>query len=151
MKPHGFTLFCDDLREEKTGKTTYVGVYGDVMYIDGDLPSTLPGLHFAIHLFAAPHSTFETLKIQVAMPGDDIESPAVSFDVDRANLVTIPRLEIGDELTHPRSHITFKLGLVPFPIKGYGRIRVSALWNGEFVPLGSLAVAPPGPAQTPDI
>ncbi len=142
VKPYGFTLFCDDLREEVGGKTTYVGVYGDAMYVKPELPFQLPKLHLAIHIFNEPGKIFKTLKIQIAIPGDDAEKPGIEFDVDENQLIKEKTPDVADEPTQMRTHIALKLGMIPFPIKDYGRLRVSALWNGDYVSLGSLAIAP---------
>jgi hypothetical protein len=143
-EPHGFTIFCDDLREEVSGKTTYVGVYQDVMYVFGALPVMVPKLSFAIHLFHEPDVRFEALEMRIALPGEAVDAPGIRFDIDPQTLpAEMPAPdEFGDVLLRPRRHLTFKLELAPFQVQKYGRIRVSALWDGTFVPLGSLLVAP---------
>ena len=40
--PSGFVVFCDDVRQELTGKVTMVGVYTGQMVFTGSLPVTLP-------------------------------------------------------------------------------------------------------------
>lgn len=42
--PLGSTIFCDDIREEVSGKTTYVGVYDGEMQLHAPLPGTIPKL-----------------------------------------------------------------------------------------------------------
>lgn len=141
FEPHGFTLFCDDLREETTGLTTYVGVYGDVMYVTGQPPFLIKGLALAVHLLYAQGDDFKALTINVTFPGQT--DPNVNFPIDPSNLIPPPGLEnIGDPLTHPRSHIVVKLAFSPLPVDTFGRLRVSAQWDGTFIPLGSLAIVP---------
>lgn len=141
FKPHGFTIFCEDLREEKTGQTTYVGVYGDAMYTDIPLPISLSQLSMAIHLFDEPRDVPTTITIKIAQPGEDFET-AWSFDTEvDLSLLKLP--DIGDLPARPRAHVVLKVGGgTPPPITQYGRIRVAAIWDGKFVPLGSLAIAP---------
>jgi hypothetical protein len=141
FKPHGFTIFCEDLREEVTGQTTYVGVYGDAMFVDAPLPITLTQLCMAIHLFDEPKDVPTDLTIKIAQPGEDFES-AWSFDV-AADLSLLDLPDIGDLPARPRAHVVIKVGgSAPPPITQYGRIRIAAIWDGKFVPLGSLAIAP---------
>lgn len=141
FKPHGFTIFCEDLREEVSGQTTYVGVYGDAMFVDGPLPITLTKLSMAIHLFDEPQEGLKNITIKIAQPGEDFDS-AWSFDLE-ANLSLMELPDIGDMPVRPRAHVVVKVGgSAPPPITQYGRIRVAALWDGNFIPLGSLAIAP---------
>ncbi|MCJ7995319.1 hypothetical protein J5N58_14125 [Rhizobium cremeum] len=141
FKPHGFTIFCEDLREELSGQTTYVGVYGDAMFTDEPLPFTLRQLCMAVHLFDEPQASPSKLIIKIAQPGEDIEKPTFSFEVTpNFELLDLP--DIGDMPKRPRAHVVLKMVGTPPEIKQYGRIRVAADWNGNFVPLGSLAIAP---------
>lgn len=144
-EPHGFTIFCDDLREEKSGKTTYVGVYADTMYIVGDLPTAIPSLHFAIHLFSQPGRRFSSLKVGISLPGELIDAPSIFTEVPTDTVpenVVFPN-DYGDKLEHPRAHLMLKFGISPFVIERYGRIRVNARWDERLIPLSSLLIAPP--------
>ncbi|WP_145637055.1 MULTISPECIES: hypothetical protein [Rhizobium] len=141
FKPHGFTIFCEDLREETSGQTTYVGVYGDAMFIGQPLPIQLNQLCMAVHLFDEPRDHPAHIVIKVAHPGEDFDNPTISFEIEpEFKLLSLP--EIGDHPIRPRAHVVVKMGGAPYPITRYGRIRVAAIWNGNFVPLGSLAIAP---------
>ena len=146
--PHGFTIFCDDIRDEVTGKKTYIGVYGDDMVVAAKLPTALPSLHFVIHLFFQPGEKPDKLTFQIAMPGDDAHKPSVSINIDTEKLVTIDLPKTDDELLKPRSHFTFRMVNTPFTIEKFGRLRVSALWNDLFVPLSSILIRPPSETKS---
>lgn len=141
-EPHGFTLFCDDIREEASGKTTYVGVYNDVLKVVGSLPTTLPSFGMAIHLFCNTGETPESLTIQVALPGNDIDKPEMTMPVDVEKLTPQHRdmPATDDEIFAPRSHLGFKILVHNFPVSKPGRLRLTALWNGNRISLGSLAI-----------
>jgi hypothetical protein len=42
--PSGFSIFCDDIRYEMSGKQTYIGVYDGSMRIASSAPATIPQL-----------------------------------------------------------------------------------------------------------
>lgn len=141
FKPHGFTIFCEDLREEVSGQTTYVGVYGDAMFIDHPLPIQLPQMFMAVHLFDEPREGEANIVLKVAGPGFNFDSPEMSLDINpEFKLLDLP--DIGDMPARPRAHVVVKMGATPYKIARYGRLRVAAIWNGNFVPLGSLAISP---------
>lgn len=46
-EPYGVSLFCDDIRYEANGKTSYIGVMGSTMEISKAPPILLPLFHIA--------------------------------------------------------------------------------------------------------
>lgn len=58
------TIFCDDIREEVSGKITYVGVYSSKMFLSS-FPALLPRLCLAINLFTPASQPFRKLVIQL--------------------------------------------------------------------------------------
>lgn len=44
QRPSGYTIFCDDVREEITGKMTFVGVYSGSLVVKALTPLQLPVL-----------------------------------------------------------------------------------------------------------
>jgi hypothetical protein len=68
FKPHGFTIFCEDLREEITGQTSFVGVYGDAIFIGEPLPVNLAKLSLAIHLLDEPREKPAKIVLKIARP-----------------------------------------------------------------------------------
>jgi hypothetical protein len=143
FEPDGFTIFCDDVREEKSNKDTYVGVLGDVMFLAVTPPVVIAQFYVVILLFADPGAKPKALQLRVALPGEDAEKPTIKIDVDVANV--LPGFDssgVGDTITRPRRRYVFKISLAPLLIQSFGRIRVSALWDDKSISLGSLAVAP---------
>lgn len=148
IEPHGFTIFCEDIREGTKGTTTYVGVFGDAIMLEDELPFKMPKLCMAIHLYCSPNEEASNITIRIALPGEDEENPKLKLEVDLGKFELLDLPDIGDELTHPRAHIVANVLGGAFSIKKYGRIRVNALWDQKFVPLGSLAIAPQSSLQS---
>lgn len=63
--PDGYTLFCDDIRHEVTGKTTLVGIYNSQLIVTGNLPIVLPKLcaSITIRLNPPPHHLKPVIKV----------------------------------------------------------------------------------------
>ena len=111
------------------------------MFIDQPLPIQLPQLCMAIHLFDEPRELPAHIVIKAAHPGEDFDNPGLSFEIHpEFKLLSLP--DIGDHPTRPRAHVVLKMGGGPYQVTRYGRIRIAAIWDGNFVPLGSLAIAP---------
>lgn len=43
--PYGLSIYCDDVRHEVDGKTSFIGTYGNELNIKADGPVFLPTLH----------------------------------------------------------------------------------------------------------
>jgi hypothetical protein len=49
MKRHGYSIFCDDIRNEVGGKLSFIGCYNAVMFVPSQFPCLLP--KFCVHFF----------------------------------------------------------------------------------------------------
>lgn len=76
-----FAVFCDDIRHEKTGKLSLIGVYGSHMFV-GEFPTRLPKLcvHFSIRLSKVEMTNGNHLSIRLKR-GSEIVSE-MSFGSD---------------------------------------------------------------------
>jgi hypothetical protein len=141
VAPGGYTIFCDDIRHEVTGKTTLVGVYNNQMVITGTLPVTLPQIFAAITLRLAPP--------------DKLISPVVKiFRSDEAEPIYVIEAEI--EPTEPKliptpapylepDSVTFiQMGFAAqmqgLVINGPCALKVRAFIGEDEVRLGSLQI-----------
>lgn len=138
----GTTIFCDDIREEVSGKSTLVGVYKGVMLLHTrELPVTLPKLCFFIIYPEPPDPSYDKLELKIFAPGE--KEPVCTADVamNKARLaVPLPMPEIGGD---PNFHqLSLAIILSPFKISEFGRINVRAYRDEEELKLGSLLVEP---------
>lgn len=148
----GHTIFCDDIRAEIGGKTTFVGVYDGVMIVHGDFPFLLPKFGMAIrYMEQRGIFTAEPVTLRVFVPGDADDSP--SF------VAMLPAEEARKTVQmHPNADpnalryllIGSNIVLSPFVIARPGEIKVRAECGSEIVKLGSLLVVPgDSPAAPP--
>src|SRR6266446_595417 len=75
--PYGYTIFCDDIRDEIGGKVTFVGTYRNALLIHGDFPFTLSQLAMSISFVTQANLRPERLPLRVYLPGDPEDSPSI--------------------------------------------------------------------------
>jgi hypothetical protein len=152
----GYTIFCDDIREEVSGKTSFVGAYGARLFVHGSFPVTLPKFAMSIAYYQKTDSVNLPLRIVVFVPGDPSDKPSIEFEQsaeDASGAIQeaqesrkkIPGAEGGIMVTHAN------LVFAPFVINEAGVIRVRAVRGDELIRLGSLGVYlhPAAATQTP--
>ena len=146
--PYGYTIFCDDVRLEASGKTSYMGIYRGKLILNVPLPASLLKLHLVIHYFERPNESTEPVNIHVYMPGDAEGAPtaAVVLPLDDARS-KVPEPEISD--SDPLLSIMSLVMIAPFELKSEGHIRVRAYRGDLEVRLGTLAVVSK-PAEAPN-
>ena len=142
MDRYGYSIFCDDIRNEAGGKLSFIGCYNGVIFISGQFPLVLPKLCVHTHIFSPASLPFNSIVVRCYLPGDDgpfseeaIETPGRSAQSELvANLKTD---------TNAPLFIVAATSLIftPLELKSAGLMRVRALIDAEHeVRLGSLRI-----------
>src|SRR5271169_3055754 len=79
---YGYTIFCDDIRQEIGGKFSYIGVYNGFMFIHGSLPVTLPKFCLSITFLQRREILEANIGLRIFLPGetdDDTASVQAEF------------------------------------------------------------------------
>ena len=63
MQSYGMTIFCDDIREELSGKISLIGVYGGDLVVNAPFPLWLPRICFLINAFFNPELTIKSPQL----------------------------------------------------------------------------------------
>jgi len=146
-EPIGFTIFCDDIRDEVGGKTSLIGTYQSVMVIHAPFPATLPKFGFHIEILESAELAMERdfpIEISIYLPGDDEDKPSLSGtlpadpDGAKATLDNLPWRPTG--MRPLIAHVTLNWIASPFPLKEPGAIRVLAKYKSDIIRCGSLQV-----------
>jgi len=134
----GYTIFCDDIRDESGGKTSLIGVYRGTMFVNGDFPFLLPKFGMAITYFERRgHYSEEEVTLRIFLPGDDDDSPSIQGIVPmREARSKVASDQIEKEYVVVGSHIV----LSPLVIGGSGLIKVRVQCGTEVFKLGALVV-----------
>jgi hypothetical protein len=135
--PYGYTVFCDDLRVENTGKFIYIGVYPAEMMIWGPMPAQLPTLAFSITYHERRGESSDPVVFKIFMPNQ--EQPVITAELDVETLRSIP---LGDTSVNEDellvSFTPVKLGQIQ--IESEGLIKVRAYRGDDEIRLGTLRV-----------
>lgn len=132
----GYTIFCDDIRQEITGKAIYIGVYNGEINFSGPAPQSLPSFSILINLMIDPDvSINQQLKLTVVFPG--VEMPVVEADIDvNAALADSVNSLLPEQLL--RMQIPILSRNIVFAESGL--VKVRGLVNGEELKFGALKV-----------
>jgi hypothetical protein len=138
-KPYGTTIFCDDIRDEVTGKKTYVGVYLDEMVLHGPYPAIIPQFAIAITYLEPLSEPVKPVSIKVFVPGpSDLGDVAVDIELPESRANSIDEAA-RDPLAEYRAHILhFKIS--PFVVANEGYVKVRAYIGDQECRLGAMKI-----------
>jgi hypothetical protein len=151
IAPTGFTVFCDDVRHEASGKLFFVGAYSGVITIHTSAtPVSVPTFGFAITLME-PHELVRSrdfpVPFSIFLPGDSPGLPSMGGEFPDYRDVILPLLDSlsppaeSDDDAGPRMlRLDAIVNVAPLVIKEAGWIRVRAQYQDATIRLGSLKV-----------
>jgi hypothetical protein len=139
----GYTIFCDDIRNEMGGKTSFVGVYENEMFIHGDFPCLLPKFGLGIR-YMEKRGAYKSqpVTLRIYLPGDEENTPSLEAPISqiveaRKNLKAHPD---ADQKAPRYLKIATNLIIAPLVIAKPGDIKVRAQCGSKIVKLGTLLV-----------
>ena len=137
--PYGYTIFCDDVRQETGNKISHMGVYRGQLILNTPPPASLPKFLLVIYYFERPGESTEPVYLHVYLPGDAEDEPMFNQELplDNARLKP-PEPETPD--SDPLIAVISQIMIAPLELKSEGRIRVRAYRGDLEVRLGTLAV-----------
>jgi hypothetical protein len=142
---YGYTIFCDDMRQEVGGKNSFIGCYNSIIFIHTPFPASLPKFCFCVTLNQRREILDPNIELKIFMPGDIDDSPSfqgvwsepspgfVAHQTARA----VEGLPAADQRTVSMQAV---LITAPLVIKEAGMIKVRAMRQGELIRLGSIRV-----------
>jgi hypothetical protein len=141
---YGYTIFCDDVRQEIHAKTSLMGVLPPVISVHGTFPFSVSKLCMSIYFYELQKLALvreDEVPILVFGPGQTIDNPGL-----RAMVPVAPK-ELIDaarkEPTYGSQEPLYAIGNIilmaaPFVIQEPGWIRVRAIYGKDVLSLGSL-------------
>lgn len=130
--PYGVTIFCDDVREEVSGKQTLVGVYGPELHYTGVFPARLPVLWSFVRVSVPGSEEFANFDYVIKKEVDDKEITLVSF----THPIDIKKLDDSDKVTT----IGLSISIPDIQLEKDCRILSRGYFDDKEVKLGSLNV-----------
>jgi hypothetical protein len=130
----GIAIFCDDIRLELGGKTSYMGIYAQDMVIAGPKPAILPKFSIAAHINIPSDVENAHLKVAVYRDQGDETEELISMEGD----IERPDNMIADDNTFIQAIV--HLNAVPFQITGDCNVKVRAYIDDVECKLGTLPI-----------
>src|SRR4051794_25107175 len=109
---YGYTIFCDDIREEGNKKRIYIGVYNAVMNVRDSPPATLMKLALEVHYYEKPGEQ-DPIQLTVTLPGEVDPVFKMEVPAETRARVPIPGPEEGAEPADARISLVFGISLSP--------------------------------------
>jgi hypothetical protein len=146
--PYGYTIFCDDLRQEANGKLIYIGVYTADMIIYGAPPMLLPTFVAATTYRERPGESDAPVKIKMFLPGNDDAAVELDLPVASMRSAQFTHETAGEDRMHS---VLIPIRTVPLMVRQGGLIKIRAYRGDDEIRLGALTVkfqAQPGNPST---
>jgi hypothetical protein len=132
MNRYGYSIFCDDIRNEAGGKLSFVGCYNGVIFISDQFPLVLPKLCVHTHILSPASQPFSSIVVRCYLPGDEkpfyeepIETPKPS---EQTELVVNLKTDTGAPLFIVAAT---SLIFMPLELRCSGLMRVRALIDAD--------------------
>lgn len=147
-EPFGFTIFCDDLRQEVGGKVSMIGVYSETMIFESAAPAVLARLVLAT-TYVEPRG-FDELPVSLRVVAPGHAEPILMAPVLPAGPRTVmSALETPDAAEIPNYMLArFTIPLMNLFLPEPGRLGVEYVRGDSVVRGGSLLVGFNPPTET---
>lgn len=125
-------LFCEDIREEKRGMTTLVGILPDNLDLP-EIPAVLPKLCFVVRIYLERGEKVNLIRIVLKSPdGDELELGKLEPEL-------IERARMNSERDgNPMAGLIFSAMAGIFEVKKEGRLTIIVYIDEKPVVAGSL-------------
>jgi hypothetical protein len=142
MDRYGYSIFCDDIRNEAGGKLSFIGCYNGVIFISGQFPLVLPKLCVHTHVFSPASKPFNSLVVRCYLPGDDTPFSEEAIETPRRSEQSELVANLKTDTDAPLFIVAAtSLIFTPLELKSAGLLRVRALIDArQELRLGSLRI-----------
>ena len=141
MNRYAHAIFCDDIRQEVSGKTTMVGIYTGQL-VASEIPCVLPKICIALSLVTPIGRNFE----EIIVTGNFNDVEIFKMGLSKHQIEEI--MAQAPDMAVPTSFFTVQLMAIlsPFQVEKAGKLILSVLADGEKLECGGLEItqAPPG-------
>ena len=150
--PGGYTVFCDDIRQEVNGKLTLVGSYAGAMHILNGWPAKLTQLSALVVVRFPNESAGKTITVRIirSTVGQDDEvliEAEIVVPENARDILARDRGPLIDAAEPTFSEFRFTPQFPGIEFTAESRIKVRGYLDGEEFKIGSLIVreGPPPP------
>jgi hypothetical protein len=155
---YGYTIFCDDIRQEVGGKVSFIGSYSGTMIVNVPFPATLPIFAMGITLLQRRRVFIPNIRLWVFLPGDPDDAPSMQAEAGESIDGAIAAATSAEtDALHPDAHgleedryviLHTHIRVSQLTIKQPGVMKVRAVIVDDMVRLGGMRISPP-PQENP--
>lgn len=135
----GYTIFCDDIREEIGGKVTYVGVMHAGIGVE-NFPAVFPKLGLAVTYREAREAASIPMELAVVLEQDDANVEVVRVPIDLAAAEAAAEAASNGPLKGAYILAMVNIVISPLQVSRPSVLRVRAEGGGREVRLGALQI-----------
>jgi len=142
MDRYGYSIFCDDIRNEPGGKLSFVGCYNGVIFISGQFPLVLPKLCVHTHILSPASRPFSSILVRCYLPGDEQPFAEEPIETPRQTAQNELVANLKPDASAPL-YIVAATSLIfpPIELRNSGLMRIRAFVDAEQeIRLGSLRI-----------
>src|SRR5262249_34908188 len=131
MERFGYSIFCDDIRNEVGGKLSFIGCYNAVMFVQSQFPLLLPKFCVHFHIVSPSARPYRSIIARCYAPEtpDPILEEAIELPEAQEQAELVANLE-ANPLAPRRIVASASLIFAPLEIRDPGLFRVRALVDG---------------------
>lgn len=139
-----FSIVCDDMRLEASGKETFVGVYGTHIIV-GSIPSVLPQLVICVYAWSDSNDPFEYCEFVISLDDKVIHEIRMPFSEAISEFWTKAPENEGREHSGPEKRVMARLvhRISPFVIESLGTLKMRVRTGTEELRAGSVRIGRP--------
>lgn len=139
--PFGYTVFCDDIREESSGKVTLVGSYSGSMIVNGQTPLMIPMLCAQVAVYMDEDAALRGGTLQLCKIGrDDIKEVLNSVPLPEVGRKDLPVAKKVSTDVDMLLAISLSLRITPYQIDEEHLLRMVLIVGDDEYRLGALSV-----------
>ena len=143
MTRFGYSIFCDDIRNEVGGKMSFIGCYNGIIFVPPTFPLVIPRFCIHLQIFSPAQNPYTSIVARCYAPS--LETPIFEMPVETPDYEKQQALLEGlDESPSAPLYIVTATSLIftPLRISEPGLLRVRAMIDDEDeeLRLGSLRI-----------
>lgn len=135
MKPYAYSTFCDDIRHEVNGKTSYIGTFNGSLFLPS-LPAMIPKLCCIVSLVLPLEEHLSDLKISCLFAGSEVFANQFGADQLKGLYGAAPTVEDRKGFL-----AQFMISLSPFNVESFGKLQIEIFADGEQIECPGLQIS----------
>lgn len=138
--PFGYTIFCDDVRQEINGKLIYIGIYQADMVVYGTAPTAVPMLCAVVTYRERPGESDDPVTVKLFGPGNENAIAEVNLQLDQLRHTPPPEPPADENNPDRMISVMVPIKMQPAVIPKEGLFKVRAYRGADEFRLGTLRV-----------